>query len=173
MMKKKLATVTIQKGEMKFSSGHFTIFSKTHRENMHGHNFTVRAEISAHYDVNGMAFDYRFYKKRLYELCDELDGYFLLPTASEYLRIDTSNPEVVYVYFADEKLTFLPRDVKFMPMCNITVEELAEWFIQQLLTDQASITEFEIMEIAMSVFTMPGQGAERIWRSSRLAEHLL
>jgi 6-pyruvoyltetrahydropterin/6-carboxytetrahydropterin synthase len=169
-MKKKLATVTIEKEDMKFSSGHFTIFSKTHRENMHGHNFTVRAEISAAYDVNGMAFDYRFYKKRLYELCDELDGYFLLPISSEYLRIDTSNPEVVNVYFADEKLTFLPRDVKFMPMCNITVEELAEWFIQQLVTDQTSITEFHIVEIAISVFTMPGQGAERAWRAAHKQE---
>ena len=34
-------TLELYKEEMKFSAGHFTIFSATERENLHGHNFSV------------------------------------------------------------------------------------------------------------------------------------
>ncbi|EQD50251.1 hypothetical protein B1A_13514, partial [mine drainage metagenome] len=32
--------VDLSKERMKFSAGHFTVFSASERENLHGHNFT-------------------------------------------------------------------------------------------------------------------------------------
>ena len=40
-------TIELHKEAMKFSAGHFTIFGPDRREPLHGHNFTVKAEITA------------------------------------------------------------------------------------------------------------------------------
>ena len=37
----KTTTIGLQKKNMKFSVGHFTIFSATKRERLHRHNFNV------------------------------------------------------------------------------------------------------------------------------------
>ena len=42
-----LTTINICKEALKFSGAHFTIFSATDRERLHGHNFRVRAEVTA------------------------------------------------------------------------------------------------------------------------------
>ena len=68
-------TLTIAAPEMLFSAGHFTIFSATEREPLHGHNFTVTAEITAAVDSNGMTCDYRVYKKKYIALCKQLKQY--------------------------------------------------------------------------------------------------
>ena len=40
-----LATLHIDKQAHKFSAAHFTIFSETDRERLHGHNYGVSARI--------------------------------------------------------------------------------------------------------------------------------
>ncbi|MDC0574224.1 6-carboxytetrahydropterin synthase, partial [Luminiphilus sp.] len=42
-----LATLHINKQAHKFSAAHFTIFSATDRERLHGHNYGVSARIVA------------------------------------------------------------------------------------------------------------------------------
>ena len=39
-------TISLSKEDMKFSAGHFTIFDGAARETLHGHNFTVSAEVA-------------------------------------------------------------------------------------------------------------------------------
>ncbi|MFP2903776.1 6-pyruvoyl trahydropterin synthase family protein [Pyxidicoccus sp. 3LFB2] len=51
-------TIELHKEEMKFSAGHFTIFSATHRENLHGHNFTVYVALTGAVVENGLLSDY-------------------------------------------------------------------------------------------------------------------
>ncbi len=162
---RKLATVKLQKDNMKFSSGHFTIFSATQREHLHGHNFTVAAEITAEYEDNGMAFDYRHYKQKLIALCDQLDGYFLLPGESAHLQIE-EHGDYINAHFNREILPFLKHDVLVLPMCNITVEELSRWFIQQLVKDKTELQSFSIKAITIKVSTMPGQAAATTWRAT-------
>ena len=38
-----LTTIELSKEYLKFSAGHFTVFSATERERLHGHNFSVSA----------------------------------------------------------------------------------------------------------------------------------
>lgn len=80
-------TLTIEKGALKFSAGHFTIFSATQRERMHGHNYYLALTYEAELAEPGLSFDYRILKSYLRERCRYLDGYFLLPTQSPYLEI--------------------------------------------------------------------------------------
>ena len=81
-------TIRLAKQNMKISAGHFTIFSATERERLHGHNFTVEVDIEARMLGNGMCFDYGHYKDRVVALCRELNEWVILPTRSPHLRIE-------------------------------------------------------------------------------------
>ena len=74
-----LATLHIDKQAHKFSAAHFTIFSQTERERLHGHNYGVSARIVAEMGENGFSADYNVYKRCLQKLCDAHDEYMLLP----------------------------------------------------------------------------------------------
>ena len=126
------ASLEIQKEEFSFSAGHFTIFSATEREALHGHNYYV--SVSFHFNIthNGLSFDYRDYKKKMSALCEQLDRHFLLPAESPYLKVEDGG-EYWHAYFNQRKIPFLKEDVVILPLANITIEELAHWFLQELL----------------------------------------
>lgn len=149
------ATVEIHKEELSFSAGHFTIFSATDRENMHGHNYYVGAKFEVLIDDNGLAFDYRVYRNKLRVLCDQLDRRFLLPACSRYLKIEEQD-KLVIAHFNNEPIPFLKRDVLVMPICNITIEELSHWFLQQLLNEPEELKKYHIQDISVQVSNGPG-----------------
>jgi 6-pyruvoyltetrahydropterin/6-carboxytetrahydropterin synthase len=161
----KLTTIDIHREQMKFSAGHFTIFSATERENMHGHNFTVQVLADTEVGDDGLAFDYGIYKKKILEICRSLNEYFLLPEKSPHLRIEQTDTHV-YAYFSDEKLSFLQRDAKLLPIRNITLEELSCWFLEQLVGDGARTTELGIRRVEVRVYSAPGQSASSSWGGS-------
>ena len=153
--------IEIAKEDMHFSAAHFTVFSATRRENLHGHNFFVEATVDGPVDDNGLGFDYNSVKSRLRELCKELDEIVLLPAASPHLVIDADD-DYVTVSFAGERLPFLRRDVKLLPVRNITVEELARWFITELTSD-ADFAKLPIDSLNLRVSSGPGQWAHSTW----------
>ena len=73
-----LTTLYIDKESHKFSAAHYTIFSASERERLHGHNYSVSAKIVAPMGGNGFSADYNLYKNRLAVLCNALDEYMLL-----------------------------------------------------------------------------------------------
>jgi 6-pyruvoyltetrahydropterin/6-carboxytetrahydropterin synthase len=157
---------TLELSGLEFAAGHFTILTPTVRERLHGHNFSIVAKIKADSIPNlGMAFDYRLYKKILSRLCQKLDGYFLLPTASPYLTVEEKG-EYYYAYFNEDKIPFLKKDVLLLPLKNINVEELAKWFIKQLTADKEAIEKYRILDIHLQVFSAPGQGASACWKTT-------
>ena len=92
----KQATITIAKQVQHFSSAHFTIFSATSRERLHGHNFRLAVSITGDVDENGLCFDYAVYKKIIKDLCLKYDEYTLIAENSPYLNI-TSDDKFYYV----------------------------------------------------------------------------
>jgi len=86
-------TIEISKEYLHFAAAHFTLFSASHRENLHGHNFQVTLDANAAIGEDGLTFDYNILKKALKALCDDLDEQVLMPTKSPYLQI------VKYVQF--------------------------------------------------------------------------
>ena len=90
-----LTRIEITKEYLTFSAGHFTIFSATDRENLHGHNFQVRCAVTASIGPDGLAFNYVLLKRVLRALCDELNERVLLPDHSPYLTLEHQEGMVI------------------------------------------------------------------------------
>jgi len=157
-----LTTIEISKDYLHFNSAHFTIFSASRREDLHGHTFQVKALITSRVDENGMSFDYNIIKERILALCDYLDEKVLLPERSPHLSLAEEGDYLV-ARWGDEKLPFLHRDVRTLPVRNITVEELAPWFLERLRSD-SSVTGLDIDKLVMQVSSGSGQWAGACWQ---------
>lgn len=159
----KYSTIELCKENMKFSVGHFTIFSETERENLHGHNYNVGLSLTTEVDeAMGLTFDYRYYKKLIYDLCRELNQTTLIPNLSKLLHI-TEEGAYYHVVFNHEKMIFLKRDAMLVEMTNITVEELSAWFVKRLIEDQARLDKHRIQSVEVKVFSAPGQSGSAHW----------
>jgi len=159
----RLATVALHKDTLHFSAGHFTIFSATEREDLHGHNYYVEALFDVLINDNGLAFDYRFYRNKIQVLCTQLDRHFLLPAKSKFLRLEEKE-EIWYAHFHNEKIPFLKRDVIILPICNITIEELSNWFLQHLIHDANELALNNIQGLTIRVYNGPGQSGGAEWK---------
>jgi 6-pyruvoyltetrahydropterin/6-carboxytetrahydropterin synthase len=157
-----VTTIEISKDYMHFNSAHFTIFSATEREDLHGHTFYVTATVESAIGDDGLAFDYNLLKTRLKSLCDHLDEKVLLPERSPHLHLRYERDYLV-AEFAGERIPFLPRDVLTLPVRNITVEELAPMLLERLHTDEV-IADLALTRILIRVSSGPGQWAGAEWR---------
>jgi len=155
----KFATIAIEKENLHFSAAHFTIFSAVERERLHGHNFRISATITAPVDDNGLCFNYQIAKQRLKVLCDSMDEYTLMPSESPHLSIEEQEQHYV-VEFNNEKMVFLKSDVLFIPVRNISVEELAH-YILQVLREDGFVESLGITYLEIKVSSGPG-----LWGSS-------
>lgn len=159
---KRFANLEIHKDEFSFSAGHFTIFSATEREQLHGHNYYVSIAFNICIEQNGLSFDYRIYKKKILALCDKLDRHFLLPQFSPYLKIEEEG-DYWLAEFNHKKLPFLKDDVIILPLTNITIEELSHWFLQNIITDKNELSLHAIHGIEVKVYNGPGQSSGATW----------
>lgn len=158
----RISVIELYKETYKFSVAHFTIFSETERENLHGHNYHVHTSLKFLVTDNGMSFDYRFYKEKIRKLCRSIGHVTLLPTQSQHLKIEDQG-DYYCAIFANEKLYFLKRDVVLMPLKNITIEELSRWFLEQLLLDKEQLEKNFIKEITVRVFSDLEQSGSSSW----------
>jgi 6-pyruvoyltetrahydropterin/6-carboxytetrahydropterin synthase len=161
----RFTTLHIDKEAHKFSAGHYTIFSATERERLHGHNYSVSARFLAPQGENGFSADYNLYKNRLAKLCDELDEYMLLAGNSPHQSIEEVG-ENYRVSFAGDDMLFLAKDALVLPIGNVTVEELSYYLLMRLV----EISQGEgLREIELCVSSGPGQKACSLWTSSDLS----
>lgn len=151
-------TIELYKEDMKFAAGHYTIFSPTERETLHGHNFNVYAAITAEFDTLGMPFDYDVYKTKLRKICRYLNHYTLIAGNSPYQSLSEKG-DYLEVRFAEETLIFLKKDIKILPLSNITVEELSRWFLDTLLNEMNATEKNNIKQLVIKVYSAPGQCA--------------
>lgn len=154
--------VHIHKDEISFSAGHFTIFSATEREDLHGHNYNVSIALEAILADTGLSFDYRFYKAKLLDLAKQLDRRFLLPAHSPFLTLKETDT-LCLAHYDHEDIPFLKRDVLILPIANVTIEELSHWFLKQLIEDKAQLNQHHIQRITVEVYNGPGQSGAATW----------
>ncbi|MDG0993083.1 MAG: 6-carboxytetrahydropterin synthase [Luminiphilus sp.] len=155
----RLTTLFIDKEAHKFSAAHFTIFTATERERLHGHNYSVSARIVAPMGSNGFSADYNVYKRRIADLCKPLDEYMLVAANSPYQTIEEHDDEY-WVTFAGRTLKFLQDETRLLPVVNITVEELAHYLLSELIT----LSEGEgLVEVEVGVSSGPGQTGSALW----------
>lgn len=159
-------TLALSKEAMKFSAAHFTLFGPGSRERLHGHDYFVSATLRARVGDDGLCFDYGLLKRELMALCDDIDEYVLLPGASPLLRVERDGAQLVAV-FGEERIPFLASDVRVLPLANITLEELARWFLGRLLQacgDRFGEWGLECLEL--QVEAGPGQRAGMAWHAA-------
>lgn len=157
-----LTTLYIDKEGHKFSAAHYTIFSATERERLHGHNYSVSARIVAPMGDNGFSADYNVYKNRLAVLCDSLDEYMLLAADSPHQHIRESGNAYV-VQFNGVEMEFLCSDTLLLPIRNATVEEFSRYLLQRLVEDSSAD---DLREIELCVASGPGQKGCSIWHKA-------
>lgn len=156
------ATVSLYKEDFKFSSAHFTIFSATDRERLHGHNFKVTCALTGQIGPNDFIADYRQYKTALRAACDELDEYMLLPDRSPYLQIERDGDYVIAI-FDGQRMPFLATDVLVLPVANVTLEALSKLLLDRLITAGGPFGQAGLTEVVVTASSGPGQHAEARW----------
>ena len=154
-------TIEISKEYLHFAAAHFTLFSATERENLHGHNFQVTLNATAPIHNDGLTFDYNILKRTLKALCDEYDEQVLMPTKSPYLTFEDDN-EFTYVLFNGERIPFLDRDLTLLPIRNVTVEELAQYLLGTLVARE-EIAVLDIQHLVLRCASGEGQWASASW----------
>ena len=157
-----LATLHIDKQAHKFSAAHFTIFSETERERLHGHNYGVSARIVAEMGENGFSADYNVYKRYLQKLCDAHDEYMLLPGLSPWLTVEERDGEY-FATFSGKTLRFPVDETLVLPIVNVTVEALAHYLLERTL-EEAAIGD--LVELELFVTSGDGQKASACWQAS-------
>jgi 6-pyruvoyltetrahydropterin/6-carboxytetrahydropterin synthase len=161
-MSERLTTIHIDKESHKFSAAHFTIFSATERERLHGHNFSVSAKILAPVDDNGLTGDYAVYKQQIKKLCDALDEYTIIPSQSLYLTVEEEGDYFKVTHDQDVML-LLKADTLLLPLRNTTVEDLSNYLLETLVEDEPFLAVQDIRQIEVMVASGPGQTGSSQW----------
>lgn len=161
-MSQQFSTIELFEENFSFSVAHFTLFSATERERLHGHNYRVHALLTAEISDYGITFDYAIYKQKLLKLCTQLNTYLLLPGDSPILQI-TEKDENYQVNFHTDTMFFLKKDVQILPLRNITLEELSNWFLRDLIADSKTLENCGIHEITIRVSNGPGRFGSANW----------
>jgi len=159
MKKEMMVTLYFNHGKLKFSSGHFTIFSKTSRETLHGHNYTLEVTLKAALGEPGIVADYRLIEEKFVQLCQQLNWYFLVPAHSPYVTVKEDG-EHYEIIFNEKSMWLLKTDVVLMPIENITLEGLSAWFVEQVMQDESYIAQHRIQHVSVKVLNGPYHGAE-------------
>lgn len=154
--------IELYKENMKFSAGHFTVFSATERERLHGHNYTVYASLTSRVGEDGLAVDYGIYKHQLVKMCRAYNEYFLLPSRSPYLRLEERGDQLI-AHFNGDEIPFLKKDVLILPIANVTIEQLSGLLLQELCEFRDAQGHDVISAMTVKVFTGPGQSASSTW----------
>jgi 6-pyruvoyltetrahydropterin/6-carboxytetrahydropterin synthase len=164
----RLATVEIHKEELKFSGGHFMIFSAHHRETMHGHDYQMSVAFDCMVGTNGLSFDCRYYKNKLLVLCQMLDYHFILPQHSEFLQLEQQSDKWI-VKVNGDTMSFLKKDVVVLPITNVTLEELSNWFLQQITKNKKELEAHTIHSVRVKIFNGRGESGASYWTEAAWA----
>ena len=140
--------------------------SATHRENLHGHNFAVYVSLTGEVAANAMLADYEPFKKVIIERCRSWNEVFLLPGLSPHLKIERDAKGNVLARFQDEELRFLARDVRVLPMENVSLEELARLLGEGLVGDGAGLRAQGISQVVVKCASEPGQWCSWSWSAN-------
>jgi 6-pyruvoyltetrahydropterin/6-carboxytetrahydropterin synthase len=128
-------TLRLAKGDFKFSAAHFTLFSATEAEPLHGHNYRVLVEVGGdRLDDLGLLIETGILKRRIRELLAGLDDRVLLPERSPLLAL-TIEGGAVDCRYADRAYRFPEREVVLLPLVNVTMELLARLVWRRLAED--------------------------------------
>jgi 6-pyruvoyltetrahydropterin/6-carboxytetrahydropterin synthase len=149
-------SLRLAKEDFKFSVAHFTLFGPAKAETLHGHNYRISLEIEGdELDEAGLLADTDALKRRLREICAELDDKVLLPERSPWLEI-RAEAEAVECRFGERLYRFPAAEVVLLPLVNTSMELLARWTWRAVAGDLASP---RLRWLTVEIGETPGQAS--------------
>ena len=150
-------SVKIQKNGLHFAASHFITYEGK-CEYLHGHNYGVSIELQGGLTPDSYVFDFVAMKKIGREICDTLDHRFLLATNNPHLKIKLEDHEWLIEYKTNH-YAFPEKDVRPLPLDNITAERLAEFFAGEMRNRLSEIDTRHITRMIIGVEEAEGQAA--------------
>lgn len=163
--------IYIQKESYKFSATHFTVFSATAAERLHGHNYAVGVECEIK-DLNhlGMGFEFNTLKPHIKAIADLWDEHILIAGKNPFISARSEmvgKVEHRVFEFHGRSYRFPTDEVKILPVSNITSEELAREFSKCLVVrwfgsmsaSEASLLKANLNWLEVSIEETRGQKA--------------
>ena len=147
-----VVSLRLFKQRFHFSSAHFTVFSATKRERLHGHNYYFGVEV--YYSYPDEFLDYNLVKDQIEALCLSFDEYTLIPLNNPYVLVEHDFNGNVLVSFNGDVLSLPESDVRLIPVDNVTIEALVIYFAEQLIEKIGLYRK-----IVFSLSSGPGQSA--------------
>jgi len=125
-------SLKLSKESFKFSGAHFTTFSRTSAEMLHGHNYYVSVNLEGCEKLNhGMIIDLNEPKKIIKGLLDSLDEKVLIAEKDPFTQI-SKDKSSLKLSFNQKNYSFPIEDCALLPVENITIEELASFVAEKL-----------------------------------------
>lgn len=139
--------IRLAKENFKFSASHFTIFSETEAERLHGHNYyvTMTLVFDDWVEKTSMTADFSRIKEPVRVLCENLDEKILIAEKSEHLKTKKED-EGIWVFFDKKKYFFPLSETLLLPLTNITCEALAFYLSTHLKGQFASLPQIRFFE---------------------------
>ena len=161
-------TVRLRKAVHVFCAGHFITLTDDLCEAVHGHNWTVGADVEGVPDAHGMVVDFIKLRDLLTGITSRLDHRMLLPMANPLLQVTTADAapgrQEVTVRFHDRRWVFPADECVLLPVANATAEWIAKWIGHELLAGLAAAGSPVRGTLRIEVDECFGQSA--IWEAS-------
>ena len=104
------------------------------------------------FDCSGYVVDFGEVKKAMRRICHELDEHFLLPSRNPYLKVAIGARGNVEIEANDgSHFSFPEKDVIVLPICNVSVEELAQHICHRFV---AAVTAQELRRHSIVAVTV-------------------
>lgn len=153
--------VCFAKERQKFSAAHFTIFEDGSVERLHGHNYHVTVRLWAAQLKLGLVFPFHLVKHQINTLCDAWDEYVMLPKQCPWFDIGSDQGQVTAHLKTpagiDKSYSFPSEDVLIFDCDNISSENLALLFGDDLRGRLQAIPDLELHRIAVTISESSGQ----------------
>ncbi len=150
-------SVSIAKNSLHFAASHFITYGGK-CEFLHGHNYNVSVEVEGPLTDDSYVYDFVVLKKTTRGICEMLDHCFLLPVNNPHLAIRQINHHWEIDY-KDSHYMFPEKDVKPMPVDNITAERLAEFIWGKLVEVLRQDPDQVLETLTVGVEEADGQAA--------------
>lgn len=156
---KKTYAVDLTKEALTFSAAHFITFAGNICEAIHGHNYGVSCRVEGGLDENQYVIDFIALRDNLANLSRQLDHHVILPQRHPKIRVEAQTHEVV-VRFEEKRWVFPTDDCVILPVENTTAEQIASYFVDQLLANLGDHLRPQITALTVRIDENQGQWGE-------------
>ena len=146
------------KTNIRFSSAHILPEHKKCGV-LHGHTYVIHANFYGEKTNQDFVVDFSIVKKILKQIAEKLDHKILISKKSKYVKIE--NKEVIIDYLG-KKYVFPKEDCLLLPIDSSTVENLAEYILDELLKKNSLSQNIKRIEIGVDEGYGQGAWVEKI-----------